>query len=148
MSITVQRGRLVHLEYTVAFATGEVIESSAGQPVTFRIGDGTLPEALETVLVGRPSGDHGELELAPDEAFGRPDEARILRLDPGTFGPDRTVESRPVAPGQLLEFDLPSGERVAGRVLAIEDAGIDVDFNHPLAGHRLRFQFHIRDVQA
>ncbi|KAA3633358.1 MAG: hypothetical protein DWQ08_02040 [Proteobacteria bacterium] len=37
-------------------------------------------------------------------------------------------------PGALVEFELPNGERVSGRVHSVDGDEVLVDFNHPLAG--------------
>jgi hypothetical protein len=34
---------------------------------------------------------------------------------------------------QLVEFAMPNGETLAGRILEIGDDAVKVDFNHPLA---------------
>jgi len=48
--------------------------------------------------------------------------------------------------GQLIAFQLPDGEETAGLVLEVADGQVEVDFNHPLAGHEIRFSVEILSV--
>ncbi|HCV21630.1 MAG TPA: peptidylprolyl isomerase, partial [Gammaproteobacteria bacterium] len=45
--------------------------------------------------------------------------------------------------GALVEFDLPTGEAVAGRIIAVADDDVTVDFNPPLSGRDFRYQIEI-----
>jgi FKBP-type peptidyl-prolyl cis-trans isomerase SlpA len=49
-------------------------------------------------------------------------------------------------PGLIIGFDAPGGEELPGAVLAVEDDSVEVDFNHPMAGHAVTFEVEIIDV--
>ena len=50
--------------------------------------------------------------------------------------------------GQIIGFTTPSGLELPGTILAMDDDEVEVDFNHPLAGHEITFTVEVLDVQA
>jgi FKBP-type peptidyl-prolyl cis-trans isomerase 2 len=51
-----------------------------------------------------------------------------------------------LTPGNLIAFDTPAGEEIAGTLLSLDEQTVEVDLNHPLAGHRIIFDVEILDV--
>jgi FKBP-type peptidyl-prolyl cis-trans isomerase SlpA len=49
-------------------------------------------------------------------------------------------------PGDLVELPAPDGSRYAGVIKAINDDFVLFDFNHPLAGQRIRLEVQILGV--
>jgi FKBP-type peptidyl-prolyl cis-trans isomerase SlpA len=47
----------------------------------------------------------------------------------------------------LVEFNLPNGDTVAGTVRAINEDTLLVDFNHPLAGMNIQFIVNVLAVE-
>ncbi len=135
----------VTLHYLIRLSDGTVAESSRedGEPVQIRIGDGTFPAPVEEVLLGAVAGERRARRLAPAQAWGERDAHNRHAVAAADFPP----HLEPVA-GQLVEFELPNGERVLGTVLAVDEERVEVDFNHPLAGHTLDFEAEILSVEA
>ena len=48
--------------------------------------------------------------------------------------------------GHEVEFTAPNGDRFAGVLKEIDERGAVFDFNHPLAGQRIRFQVRILGI--
>ena len=44
---------------------------------------------------------------------------------------------------QLVEFAMPNGQTLAGRIMEIDDDAVKVDFNHPLADLSIEFEVEI-----
>jgi FKBP-type peptidyl-prolyl cis-trans isomerase SlpA len=51
-----------------------------------------------------------------------------------------------VEEGTVIEFSAPDGATQAGLVQAIEGEQVRVDFNHPLAGKRVRFEVEVLSI--
>jgi FKBP-type peptidyl-prolyl cis-trans isomerase SlpA len=135
-------GSTVTLHLTITLADGTVAESSLdGEPHTFTMGDGSMLHGLELALYGLRPDDTQRLMLQAEQAFGRHDPARIHYLPRADFAHDIALE-----PGVILGFTIPEGDEVAGTVLSFTDETVEVDFNHPLAGHALTFEVEIIDV--
>jgi len=138
----VSPGSTVTLHLSLTLEDGTVAESTFdGEPFTFTLGEGTLARGLELALYGLYPGDTQRLELAPEQSFGQRDPANIHRLPRTAFPADMCIE-----PGVVVGFDVPDGEEVGGAVLALDAAWVEVDFNHPLAGHVITFDVAIIDV--
>ena len=121
---------------------GTVAESTFDdEPLTFTLGDGTLIEGLELALYGLRSGDRQRLSLFPEQAFGLRDPGKVHRLPRADFPADMLLE-----PGCIIGFDTPAGEELPGMIVRTEGAGVEVDFNHPMAGHVVIFEVEIIDV--
>jgi FKBP-type peptidyl-prolyl cis-trans isomerase SlpA len=96
---------------------------------------------LELTLYGLRPGDAQHLVLHPEQAFGVRDPAKIHHLPRALFADDISLE-----PGTVIGFTDAGGEEIPGTVLSVTDAAVEVDFNHPLAGHAVTFDVEIIDV--
>jgi len=139
----------VTLHYRLALVAAdeerEVISTLAARPATFQIGGGQVAPALEGRLIGLAEGEVASFDLAPDEAFGRRVPELVRTLGCGAFegGAGSAGEH---APGDVVELRAPWGARFAGLVRSVDESKAVVDFNHPLAGMRLRFSVQVIGV--
>ncbi len=132
----------VTLHLSLTLEDGTLAESTFGeQPLTFTMGDGSLVHGLELALYGLRPGDTQRLELYPEQAFGLRDPEKIHRLPRSRFRPDMELE-----PGLIIGFTSNDGEEIPGAILSFDEASVEVDFNHPMAGHTLVFEVEILDV--
>jgi len=137
----IRPGDRVCLHFALHLETGEEVDTTRrGGPAMLTIGDGNLLPGFEAVLLGMRTGDDAQILLEPEVAFGprRDGNVQILRRD--RFGPDMTLEE-----GLMVSFDGPGGE-LPGVVRRVMEETVEVDFNHPLAGHRIVFDVSILAV--
>lgn len=135
-------GSTVTLHLALTLEDGTVAETTFdGNPHTLTMGDGSLVHGLELALYGLRPGATQRLELRPEQAYGPRDPARIQRLPRERFTAGMAPE-----PGQIIGFESPEGAELPGTVLAVSGDSVEVDFNHPLAGHTLVFEVEILDV--
>lgn len=139
----IQPGSRIKLHLSIALADGTIAENTFDdEPLEFVVGDGTLVNNLEIALYGMRKGDRQRLRLWPDQAYGARDPDNVHVMPRRQFPDGMTLE-----PGVIVGFSMPDGEEVPGSVMEIDDAGIKVDFNHPLAGHAIVFECEVLDVQ-
>ena len=145
MSKTIQAGSSVLINYTLAIEDGTVVESTEGtDPLRFSLGDGTLIEGLEAVLIDMKVGDRQCMQLEAVEAFGFADETNVHMLTR-----DKFPEDMPLEKDLIIGFTTPSGEEVPGRIMEMPDDDlVIVDFNHPLAGHAVTFDVEVMAIGA
>jgi len=145
MTETIQAGSSVLINYTLAIEDGTVVESTEGSdPLRFSLGDGTLIEGLEAVLMGMKVGDRQCLQLEAVEAFGFADETNVHMLTR-----DKFPEDMPLEKDLIIGFTTPSGEELPGRIMDMPDDNlVIVDFNHPLAGHAITFDVEVMAIGA
>lgn len=142
MKYPVSPGSTVTLHLSLSLEDGTVAESTFGEgPLTFTMGDGSLVGGLELALYGLVPGARQRLLLHPGQAFGARDPDKIHRL-PLTGFP----EVLPLEPGLIVGFDTPAGEELPGMILSVGHGEVEIDFNHPLAGHALTFEVEIIEV--
>jgi len=145
MSKTIQAGSSVLINYTLAIEDGTVVESTEGtDPLRFSLGDGTLIEGLEAVLMDMKVGDRQCMQLEAVEAFGFADETNVHMLTR-----DKFPEDMPLEKDLIVGFTTPSGEEIPGRIMEMPDDDlVIVDFNHPLAGHAVTFDVEVMAIGA
>ena len=136
-------GSTVTMHFSLTLADGMLVESSFNdQPVSFVLGDGSLDKGLELALIGLRPGARQRLTLMPGQAFGERDGSAIQSMPKSRF-----PEGMDLEPGQIIGFSGENGEEVAGAIVTIEDQGVTVDFNHPLAGREISFDVQILSVE-
>ena len=133
---------LVMLHYRLAFTDGTVIESSfEDEPIQIEMGKQDLTEGMELAIFGLEEGTTQAITLNPEQCYGYRDEDNIHDM-PITDFPD---ELKPEA-GLAFSFDTPDGEEIPGTIVKVKDDMVEVDFNHPLAGHELVFSVEILGI--
>lgn len=136
-------GARVTLHYALSLADGtEVVCTFDETPLTFKMGDGTLTETLEQVLLGMSRGLEERIILSGDEAFGARSDAKIQQIAQAEFPSEMSL-----SPGQVIAFTTPAGDEIAGQIVELIQDEVVVDFNHPLSGHTLAFHVKILDIQ-
>lgn len=131
----------LHLEIRLEDGT-EALSTFGEDPVTLTLGDGTLQPGLELAIYGLTAGDRQTLKLLPEQAYGLRDPGLIQYMPMTDFEADFIPEV-----GQIIAFALPDGEEAAGSVMAVDEGRVEVDFNHPLAGHEITFTVEIVQVE-
>ena len=137
---TAAPGDTLQLRYALRPRGGDDIVSNFddAEPETVTLGDGTLAPMLEQWLVDLPPGERHVFLLEPWQAFGE-SQADLIQSLPRSDVPSEMA----LEPDQLVEFSLPNGQTMAGRILEIGDDAVKVDFNHPLADLSIEFEVEI-----
>jgi FKBP-type peptidyl-prolyl cis-trans isomerase SlpA len=131
----ITRTSLVTLHHRIGFTDGTVLEDTFDdEPLSYRLGSGEIADGLELGLLGLQEGDEQTLDIGPDLAFGFPDDNLVQSLKRSEFDPTKPLEQ-----GLIIEFSMPSGETLPGTILEFDHDSVNVDFNHPLAGHTVRY---------
>jgi FKBP-type peptidyl-prolyl cis-trans isomerase SlpA len=133
----------VVMHFSLSLKDGTVADGSTeDEPLSFKMGDGSLIEGLEMVLYGLKVGEKQTLEIEPRDAFGFPDEEKIHEMSRNEFADEFDIKE-----GVIISFSTPSGEEIPGTIIEIKDDIVVVDFNHPLAGHTIQFFVEILDIK-
>lgn len=145
----VEPGMYVEYAYTVKDAkTGELLfEAKPSRPdmMIFGVSHEVVP-ALAATMEGLKIGDHFEIELPPEAAFGERHEDDVLHLDRSIFEDEDGGLAEGVKTGAILPMMTADGQRVMGKILEIGDKVV-MDFNHPFAGKTVEFKGEIINVR-
>lgn len=137
-------GTRVTLHFSILLSSGEEVDSTwQRKPATFEVGDGNLPAGFERALQGLVAGEQRRLTIPPEDGFGMPNPDNVQSLDRSAFPADMALE-----PGLVVSFADAARAELPGVVKRIDGDLIEVDFNHPLAGHTLLFEVSIIRVEA
>ena len=146
----VGNNKVVTMTYTLHFndENGEVIQKvDESRPFVQMFGVGALLPAFESNLAGMGKGDTFGFHLDAGEAYGNPSEEAILELEKKIFEIDGKIDSEMIAEGKMVTMQDQHGNPIDGKVMAIKENSVIMDFNHPLAGENLYFEGRIIDVR-
>jgi FKBP-type peptidyl-prolyl cis-trans isomerase SlyD len=145
----IQKGDFIRLSFTGRLADGSVFDTTDEKiakesgiydeekkysPMTVIVGSGFLVEGLEEDLIGKNAGYKGRVEVEPARGFGD------RSLDAIEIIPIKKFEGK-VEPGKMVEYE--------GRVGFIESVAggrVKVDYNEPLAGKTLIYDYKVESV--
>ena len=123
---------------------GEIVDMADDQEaIQFLQGHRNLIPGLELQLNGMKVGETKHVVVSPDQGYGPIDKEAISEVPLTEFPEGVTPEV-----DMELEMKDQEGNEMYGRVLSIQDDGVTMDFNHPLAGKELHFEVKIVDLRA
>ncbi|HDO27479.1 MAG TPA: peptidylprolyl isomerase [Bacteroidetes bacterium] len=146
----VGKNKVVTLTYVLRREdkNGEVIqEVDDTKPFVHLFGAGSLLPAFEENLNNLEPGETFAFHVSADDAYGESSDKAIVELDKNIFEIDGQIDEEFVTVGKMVAMQDENGRPLDGKVLAIKDSTIVMDFNHPLAGQSLFFTGEIKDVR-
>jgi len=140
--MTVENGKMISLEYTLKGEDKEVIESNkGGDPLVYVHGSNQIIPGLEKGLVGMKEGETKQIEVAPEEGYGKVDETAFLEV------PRDNVPEEAQQVGAQLQTTTKDGNVLRPTVSELKEEAVVLNFNHPLAGQTLVFDVKVLDIQ-
>jgi FKBP-type peptidyl-prolyl cis-trans isomerase 2 len=139
----IETGSVVTIAYDICTEDGEIVESSEiSGPVTFVQGKGAIIPGLDAKLVGMEEGEERTFTFAPEEAFGRPEDAPRRIVNRKEFPKDAKL-------GKGVSFDagIPGGHRIRLEVAEVADDRVTVRLIHPLAGKTVNMSVAVHKVR-
>ena len=133
---TVENGQLVDTtDQEVAEEEGVDDQQQSFEPRVIAVGAGHLFDAVEEDFIGGEAGDSGSVTVPATEAFGEYDEEEVRTISAEKIPEDDRY------PGGHVDIE---GEH--GHVNTIIGGRARVDFNHPLAGEDIEYEYEVLDV--
>ncbi len=146
--MAIKEGDFVKISYTAKLEDGTVIDSTDENvakehgvyeeharygDIVIVVGEGHVVKGLEEDIVGKEVGYKGVVEVPPEKAFGEydPEKKEMITL--------KKFKEKPM-PGDRVRV----GDRV-GVVEKVVGRRAIVDFNHPLAGKKIIFEYEIKE---
>jgi FKBP-type peptidyl-prolyl cis-trans isomerase SlyD len=143
MADTIVDGKVVGIHYTLRDDAGAVLDSSSGgDPLQYLHGVGNIIPGLEAALAGRSVGEHLEVVVESEDAYGERDDGDVHVVPRSQIPAEAEVEV-----GMQLVARRPDGTPVPVWITAMSEESVTIDFNHPLAGRRLHFEVDVSSVR-
>lgn len=114
-------------------------QTEQGRPFQFISGFGVSLDGFEQQIVGLKPGEKFDFTLQPSEAFGEYDKEGVHKLERDVFSVNGHFDHENIFPGAVITLMNAEEKRFMARVTAVEEDGVVVDTNHPLAGSTLQF---------
>ncbi|MFC4245833.1 peptidylprolyl isomerase [Natribaculum luteum] len=133
---TVEDGQLVDTtDPDVAEEEGVDDQGREFKPRTIVLGEGHIFQAVEDEVIGEEAGASGTVTVPAEEAFGEydPDDVETISAE--------KIDEDDRYPGAHIDID---GRH--GHISTIVGGRARVDFNHPLAGEDVEYDYEITDV--
>ncbi|MFB6252232.1 MAG: peptidylprolyl isomerase [Halobellus sp.] len=147
----IQDGDFVRLAYTLRTVDDDTVVDTTDEetaeeadidteeydfePRVITVGAGHVFESVDEELVGAEVGDTGTVDIAAAEAFGEYEDEEVRTVSANKIDEDDRY------PGAQVQID---GEQ--GQVITMVGGRARVDFNHPLAGEDLEYEYEILDL--
>ena len=104
------------------------------KPIIVSVGNQMLLKGFDDELEGKEIGKKYSIHILPEKAFGKRDPSMIKTMPMRVF---REKNMNPV-PGMVLQLD-----NYIAKVLSVSGGRVIVDFNNPLAGKEIDYNFKI-----
>ena len=138
----VKTGDTVKIHYTGTLTDGTTFDSSAGRdPLQFEVGSGQIIPGLDKAIPGMAVGDTKKVEIPCAEAYGEAN-PQARQAVPR----DQIPAEIPLDLGTQLQMQTPTGQVVPVTVVAVTEAEVTLDANHPLAGKDLVFDIELVEI--
>lgn len=133
----------VKVHYTGKLEDGQVFDSSRErEPLEFTLGEGQIIPGFEKAVIDMEVNDTKTVNIPSSEAYGEHSNELIQEVPK-----DQLPEEIKPEVGMQLMSKTPDGREIPLVVTKVEDAAIEVDANHPLAGKDLTFELEIVEIK-
>ncbi len=146
----VERNKVVSFTYELKLQNteGESIQQvDKSKPLSIVFGRGNILEHFEKKIEGLCKGNGFEFILRSEESYGAYNDKAITEFDKAVFLKDAEMDEELLVVGDYIPMETETGLPFNGKIIAISDEKVKMDFNHPLAGQDLYFKGHILDIR-
>ena len=127
--------------YSVVDGKKELEEQTSEEhPFQFITGFGISLDAFEQNIIGLENGSDFDFSLQPSDAFGEYIPEGVHKLAKETFTVNGHFDNENIYEGAVITLMDNEEHHFMAKVVKIEEDGVTVDTNHPLAGKILNFK--------
>jgi FKBP-type peptidyl-prolyl cis-trans isomerase SlyD len=148
----IEQRTVVSLGYTLTVNDEgkEIVVDQANRtkPLTFLFGAGQLLPEFERNIANKEAGDSFDFRLKAEDGYGISDPQNRVMLPLDIFKDEQgQLDKELIKPGVVVPLADREGNHYQAIVLEVNDSGVQVDFNHPLADKELHFIGEVYDVR-
>ncbi len=140
--MSIPNNKVATIHYTTKDDKGKVEESTVGQhPYSFIGSSDQMFQKVEDGIAEMKVGEKETIVLAPEDAYGEYFEEGCKLTKRNNFPEDAALKEG------LTFLTMQEGHEVPVRVTKVEGDDVTIDFNHPLAGKPITFEFELLDLR-
>ena len=140
----VKKGDKVKVHYHGKLTNGDTFDTSEGrEPLSFEVGSGMVIKGFDDGVTGMEVGEKKTINIPVDEAYGPSNPEMIVKMPKDRFPEDLEVEV-----GLPLMMSDQNGQQFQVVVKEIDEEGVTLDANHPLAGQDLVFDLELVEIEG
>lgn len=144
MAHKIKKGDHVTVEYTGTLDDGTEFDSSKNHgPLEFHAGVGQMIKGFDDAIMEMEVGQEKTVKIKAEDAYGQPDKRLIHKVPRESLpkGPTPEVD-------MMLTVNLPDGNQIPAKIIAVTEKDVTLDLNHPLAGKALTFKIKVLDAHS
>lgn len=135
-------GDTVRINYTGRLTDGTEFDSSTGRdPLQFTLGEGQVIPGLEAHVDGMEVGTRSTVTIPVEAAYGPRDPRAVQTIERTSVPANVNLDI-----GTQIQARTPEGRVVPLTVVGVDDASVELDANHPLAGKELVFDVELLEI--
>lgn len=151
--MTIAEDTAISVNYYLTASKGDapeelIEETTTEHPFVFLFGFGNVLPDFEAALNGKQKGDKFDFRINAKNGYGLFEKEYVVKIDKAAFDIDGKFDDTRVKVGEDLEMSDAEGNPLVGKVMSINEDGVEMDFNHPLAGYDLHFIGEVLEVRA
>jgi FKBP-type peptidyl-prolyl cis-trans isomerase SlyD len=137
-------GTVVTIHYTLSNDAGQILDTSEGmEPMAYLHGADNIVTGLEKALDGKAVGDDLKVAVPPEEGYGLSSGADPFTVERGAFPDGVELES-----GMQFGAEDEQGNMRPVWIVHVDDEGVHLTLDHPLAGETLHFEVKVVELRA
>jgi peptidylprolyl isomerase len=137
-----KRGDTVKIHYIGTLDDGSVFDSSRdGEPLQLELGQGKVLKGLEEGVTGMEVGDSKKIHIKAADAYGEGEKKMTFTVDR-----KKIPDSVDLKIGKNLKASQPDGTVILVCVMDINDKGVTLKTNHPLAGKNINYDIELVEI--
>jgi FKBP-type peptidyl-prolyl cis-trans isomerase SlyD len=148
----ISKDKVVSVNYHLAASKDggaeELVEQTNEQhPFVFLVGSDSVLPLFEENLANKEKGNTFDFTIKPEDGYGIFEQEYVIPVPRHVFEVDGVFDTDRIKVGADVPMNDQDGNQLMGRVVEINDTGVIMDFNHPLASHTLHFVGSVLDVR-
>ncbi len=144
----ISKNKVVALSYELEVEGKIADKAGADKPLDYIHGTGMLLPRFEEELCGKEEGEGFDFVLSETEGYGEYNPEYKFEIPKESFADrDGRIREDLLQVGLIIPMLNTSGQVVQGKVAAIQEDTVTMDFNHPMAGKTLHFTGKVESVR-
>lgn len=142
--MAVKKGDKVKLDYTGAFESGLVFDSTKDkEPFEFEAGAGMVIKGFDDAVIGMEKGQEKMVSIKPEDGYGQKNSELVKKLPRS-----KLPKGEEPKPEMKIILGTSRGQKIPAKITEVNDKEITIDLNHPLAGRTLKFRIKVVDIDS